>query len=210
MFDPGTLGFFIVASSLALAIPGPTVALVISRSLSDGRRVSIPLAMGVGLGTLAGSTAALAGAGTVLLASAAAFTLIKWAGAAYLVYLGIKLFRSEPRPPQLDGHQDATGKLSGLGDGFIVTLLNPKSIVFAGAFIPQFISPETDYLSQAAVLVVIYSGLATLNGLVFALGTDILRRSISRLPVLRWMNRLGGSFLVACGVSTLLLEKPST
>ncbi len=96
MLDPVSLFFFACASVVALAIPGPTIALVIARSLSDGRRVSVPLALGIGAGTLVGSAAALAGAGAVLMASATAFTVAKWIGAAYLVYLGVKLFAAEP------------------------------------------------------------------------------------------------------------------
>lgn len=85
MLDLATFLFFVTASVVALTIPGPTIAMVITRSLSDGRRISVPLALEIGAGTLAGSAAALAGPGAILLASATTFTLMEWIGAAYLV-----------------------------------------------------------------------------------------------------------------------------
>ncbi len=209
MIDPTAFLLFVGASAVALAIPGPTIALVITRSLSDGRVVSVPLALGIGVGTLVGSAAALAGAGAVLLASATAFTILKWLGAAYLVYLGIKLFRSEPTPPQIDRSIEKGSLLRGLRDGFIVTLLNPKSIAFSAAFIPQFITAGAGYATQAAILVITFSVLATLNGLAFAFGTDVLRRFVRQVRVLRWFNRVGGSLMIASGIAGLFVKRPT-
>lgn len=210
MLDLTSFLIFAGASAIALAIPGPTVALVITRSLANGRRASVPLALGVGMGTLVGTTCALAGAGAVLLASATAFTFVKWIGAAYLIYLGIRLFRAEPTPPQIDRRADTSASVRGFGEGFLVTLLNPKSIIFSAAFIPQFIQPTGDYLAQAVILVLAYSVLATANGLAFALGTDVLRRFIRRMSVLQWANRIGGSLLIVSGVAGIFLKKPAT
>ncbi|MEP2530858.1 LysE family translocator [Shimia sp.] len=209
MFDPISFLLFTCASAIALAIPGPTIALVITRSLSDGRHVSVPLAMGIGLGTLIGSTAALAGAGAILLASASAFTVAKIVGAAYLIYLGIKLFIAEPTPPNITVQKKRSSTLHGLRDGFFVTLLNPKSIAFSAAFIPQFIGPDSSYVWQATILVITFSVLATLNGLAFAFGTNVLRRFVGQLSMLRWMNRVGGSFLASSGVAGLFLKRPA-
>ena len=209
MSDPVSFLLFVGASALALAIPGPTIALVITRSLSDGRHVSVPLAIGIGIGTLVGSSAAIAGAGAILLASAAAFTAVKWLGAAYIIYLGTKLFIAEPTPPEVTTSNRRSSTLSGLRDGFLVTLLNPKSIAFSAAFIPQFIASDSSYVWQATILVLTFSILATLNGLAFAVGTDVLRRFVLQVSVLRWMNRIGGSFLVASGVAGLFLKRPT-
>jgi threonine/homoserine/homoserine lactone efflux protein len=209
MIDPFSFLIFAGTSAIALAIPGPTIALVITRSLSDGRHVSVPLAIGIGLGTLVGSTAAVAGAGAILLASALAFTAAKLIGAVYLIYLGIKLFIAEPTPPDVAVSRNHSSTLNGLRDGFFVTLLNPKSIAFSAAFIPQFIGPGSSYLWQATLLVVTFSVMATLNGLAFAFGTDFLRRFVQRLSVLRWMNRIGGTILVASGVAGLFLKRPA-
>ncbi|MGB6231508.1 MAG: LysE family translocator [Litorimonas sp.] len=209
MIDLASFLLFVGASAVALAIPGPTVALVITRSLTDGRRVSVPLALGIGAGTLVGSALALAGAGAVLLASATAFTILKLIGAAYLVYLGIKLLRSEPTPPDTTATLEKGSTLRGLRDGFLVTMLNPKSIAFSVAFIPQFIAPNGNYAVQAAVLTITFTALATLNGLVFALGTDVLRRFVRRVEVLRWVNKTGGGLMIASGVTGLFLKRPA-
>ncbi len=207
MIDPVSFVFFLGASALALAIPGPTIALVIARALSDGRRVSVPLALGIGAGTLVGSTAAIAGAGAVLMASATAFVIAKWIGAAYLVYLGIKLFLAQPGLAQEDGVSERSSAVLGLRDGFFVTLLNPKSLAFSAAFIPQFIGPGGGYVGQAAVLVVSFSVLAMVNALVFAFGADALRRFVRNLAVLRWVNRIGASVLIASGVAGVFLKR---
>jgi threonine/homoserine/homoserine lactone efflux protein len=209
MIDLVPFMLFVGASAVALAIPGPTIALVITRSLSDGRHVSVPLALGIGFGTLIGSTAAIAGAGAILLASATAFTAVKLIGAAYLIYLGVKLFVAEPTPPDIETSNKRNSTLQGLRDGFFVTLLNPKSLAFSAAFIPQFIGPDGSYIWQATILVVTFSTLATFNGLAFAYGTDVLRRFVRRISVLRWMNRIGGSFLVASGVAGLFFKRPA-
>lgn len=210
MIDPLSMLLFTGASAVALAIPGPTIALVITRSLSDGRQLSVPLAVGIGFGTLVGSASAVAGAGAILLASATAFTVIKLIGAAYLIHLGVKLFAAEPTPPSVAVPEKRSSKLHGLRDGFFVTLLNPKSITFSAAFIPQFIEAEGSYVSQAAILVLTFSVLATLNGIAFAIGTDALRRFVRRISVLRWMNRIGGSFLVVSGVAGIFLKRPTS
>lgn len=209
MPDPLSFLIFVSASVVALAIPGPTIALVITRSISDGRQVSIPLALGIGAGTLVGSFAAIAGAGAVLMASATAFTIVKWLGAAYLVYLGIKLLTAEPIASEAENAVGRGSMWSGFRDGFIVTLLNPKSIAFSAAFIPQFINPGGVFVWQATLLVVTFSVLATLNGLAFAVGTDMLRRVIRRVSVLRCINRLGGGFLIFSGVAGTFLKRPA-
>ena len=209
MIDLVSFLLFVGASAVALAIPGPTIALVITRSLSDGRHVSVPLAIGIGLGILFGSTAAIAGAGAILLASATVFTAVKVIGAAYLIYLGFKLFAAEPTPLDITTSKKRSSTLHGLRDGFFVTLLNPKSIAFSAAFIPQFIGPDGSYVWQATTLVITFSVLATLNGLAFAFGTDVLRRFVRQMSVLRWMNRIGGSFLVVSGVAGLFLKRPT-
>ncbi|MGR3501982.1 LysE family translocator [Pseudaestuariivita sp.] len=208
MPDLISLAIFAGASLIALAIPGPTIALVITRALTQGRRVSVPMALGVGLGTLVGSVVALTGAGALLAASATAFTLVKWIGAGYLIYLGIKMLRTPVHLPSAEPDLSGVSAFEGLRDGFLVTLLNPKSIAFAAAFIPQFITPEGGYVVQAAVLVALYTALATGNALAFALGTDALRQVVRSVGVLRWANRCGGAIMVAAGCAGLFAKRP--
>ena len=96
---------FVATSAVVLAIPGPTILLVLSYSIAHGRTATLPLVAGVALGDLIAMSASLAGLGALVLASATLFTLLKWFGAAYLIYLGIKLFRSAPNASFADLQQ---------------------------------------------------------------------------------------------------------
>ena len=209
MPDPSVILLFVTASIALLVVPGPTTALVVARSMSDGRRVALPLVLGVGLGDFVAATVALVGAGALLAASATAFTIVKLVGATYLVWLGIKLFRAEPVPPRASGDVSAVGGRVAFRDGFLVTVFNPKGILFFVAFVPQFIDPSASYVGQATFFVLAFTTLAMLNGAVYALGADALRRVIRSTGVLRWMNRIGGSVIAAAGVAALFTRRPA-
>ncbi|TDL81102.1 LysE family translocator [Palleronia sediminis] len=209
MPDASTIALFVSASIVLLIVPGPTIALVILRSLSDGRRNALPLVLGVGLGDLVAASIALAGAGALLAASAAAFTAVKLIGACYLVWLGIKLFRAMPAPPQADGAAPVGSAGAAFRDGFLVTVFNPKGILFFIAFVPQFIRPDAGYLRQAAFFVLVFTALALANGAAYAVGADAMRRVIGRADVLRWMNRAGGAAIAAAGIAALFTRRPA-
>lgn len=198
---------FVAASAVLLVIPGPTILLVLSYALTQGRRVAVAMALGVALGDFIALTASLLGLGALVLASATAFTVLKWAGAAYLVWLGVKLLRA--RPAQGLGADIAEG-LPARGvfwHAAAVTALNPKSIAFFIAFVPQFIRPEAPLAPQFATLVATFVGLAAANALMFALAADRLRARIRQPRVLLWLNRAGGSALVGMGLLTAAIRR---
>ena len=209
MPDPSVILLFVTASIALLVVPGPTTALVVARSMSDGRRIALPLVLGVGLGDFVAATVALVGAGALLAASATAFTIVKLVGAAYLVWLGIKLFRAEPVPPRASGDVSAVSGGAAFRDGFLVTVFNPKGILFFVAFVPQFIDPAASYFGQATFFVLAFTALAILNGAAYALGADALRRVIRSTGVLRWMNRIGGSVIAAAGIAAFFTRRPA-
>ena len=126
---------FVAASSLLLVIPGPTVLLVVSYALGQGWRTALPMAVGVALGDFTAMTLSMLGLGALLAASATLFTVLKWIGAAYLIWLGVKLWRAggtlEATP-----RTDAVSAARMLGHAWLVTALNPKSITFFVAFLP--------------------------------------------------------------------------
>ncbi|MDJ0629378.1 MAG: LysE family translocator [Rhodobacter sp.] len=199
---------FVAASTALLLIPGPTVLLVLSYALSQGRRVALATAAGVALGDLVAMSASLAGLGALVLASATLFSVLKWAGAVYLVWLGIKLWRSAPRA-QLAMYDMAAGP-SGrgvFGHAAAVTALNPKSIAFFIAFVPQFMVPAAPLMPQFAILIGTFVGLAAVNALAYALLADGLRARISRPGVVTWLSRAGGGALIAMGVMTATLRR---
>lgn len=192
---------FVAATIPLLLIPGPTVLLVLSYAMSHGRRVALASAAGVALGDLMAMTASLAGLGALVLASATLFVALKWIGALYLVFLGVKMFRGAPSATLGNVAQvQATSALNVFGHLAMVTTLNPKSIVFFIAFAPQFIAVNSPLLPQFAILIATFVSLAALNSLVYALLADRLRANIARPSVLPWITRLSGTALVAMGV----------
>ncbi len=191
---------FVAATIVMLVIPGPTILLVISYAFTQGKRVALAMAAGVALGDFVAMTASLAGLGALLMASATLFTVLKWVGAAYLVYLGIRLWRSKPHLPESSA---APLPVRGIfGHAFLVTALNPKSIAFFIAFVPQFIDKTAPLWPQLIIIEATFVTLAAINALVFALAADQLRLRIRRPAVLRTLNRTGAGFLVGMGLAT--------
>ena len=130
---------FLLATTLLLVVPGPTLLLVIGQSLGGGRRHALPLVAGVALGDLTAITLSLAGLGAVLAASAEAFTLLKWVGAAYLVFLGVRMWRapvSADAAPPLKAH-------AAFRQAYVVTALNPNGIAFFVAFRAEHVSHQS-------------------------------------------------------------------
>ncbi|MEX0316683.1 MAG: LysE family translocator [Ruegeria sp.] len=201
---------FVAASTALLLIPGPTVLLVLSYALSKGRSVAVASASGVALGDLIAMSASLLGLGALVLASATLFSVLKWVGAAYLVWLGIKLLRSAPNEglaPVRTG-RDVTAH-GVFGHAAAVTALNPKSIAFFIAFVPQFLRPDQALLPQFGILIATFVGLAWINSLAYALLADRLRRLIGRQGVITGLTRAGGVTLMGMGVATALLRRPA-
>ncbi|WP_413220838.1 LysE family translocator [Tritonibacter mobilis] len=199
---------FASASIALLLIPGPTVLLVLSYAISQGKRVAVATAAGVALGDLVAMSASLAGLGALVLASAELFLLLKWVGAAYLIYLGVKLYRSAATA-SLDPVEDVADAAAGrvFAHAAAVTALNPKSIVFFIAFVPQFINPQATLLPQFGILIATFVGFAALNALAYALLGDKLRQRIRHPAVMPMLTRLGGGVLVAMGVATAAIRR---
>ena len=173
---------FVAATTALLLIPGPTVLLVLSYALSKGRSVAVAML----------------------------FAALKWVGAAYLVWLGIKLLRSAPS----EGLEARTANRDVTASGVfrhaaVVTALNPKSIAFFIAFVPQFVRPDAPLAPQFAILIATFVGLAGLNALAYALLADRLRTTIGRPRVITGLTRAGGVTLIGMGVLTALLRRPA-
>lgn len=193
---------FTVAAMVVLIIPGPTIIFVVSQAVAHGRRAVIPLAVGVTLGDLTAMTFSLLGLGAVLTASAALFSTLKWLGAAYLVYLGVKLWRSKTTIADIQSEAAGTSSRSLLKSAFIVTALNPKSISFFVAFLPQFVNPAHAALPQLIVLGGTFLLLGTLNASLYALFAGNLREILRSPRAHRRLHRCGGSALIGTGIFT--------
>ena len=197
-----TWAAFAAASSVLLVIPGPTVLLVVSYALGQGWRTALPMAIGVALGDFTAMTLSMLGLGALLATSATLFTILKWIGAAYLVYLGIKLWRAggtldtAPRT-------DAVSAAKMLGHAWVVTALNPKSITFFVAFLPAFLDPKADFLTQMLVFETTFLVLAFANAFGCALVASRARRLASDPRAIGVVNKVGGGLLVGAGVATV-------
>jgi threonine/homoserine/homoserine lactone efflux protein len=197
-----TWAAFAAASAVLLIIPGPTILLVVSYALGQGWRTALPMAVGVALGDFTAMTLSMLGIGALLAASATVFTVLKWAGAAYLVYLGIRLFRAggtlDAKP-----RTDATPPLRMMAHAWLVTALNPKSITFFVAFLPQFLDHNADFLTQMVIFEATFLVLAFANAFGYALVASRARRLVKNERAIRAFNRAGGTLLIGAGVATV-------
>ena len=198
---------FAAASAIMLAIPGPTILLVISYALGHGRKAAGATVAGVALGDFTAMTASMLGLGALLATSAAIFTVLKWAGAAYLVWLGVKLWRA-PVSIGTEGDTPAEGKpLRIFAHAYVVTALNPKSIVFFVAFLPQFLDVSQPVLPQMAIFEITFLVLGSLNALFYALLASAARKTIRKPSVQKVVNRTGGTLLIGAGLLTIGIRR---
>lgn len=201
------LAFGIATATLAV-IPGPTVMIVTSYALSHGRSAAWKSVAGVTLANVLAVLACTTGLGALLSASAAAFLVLKWTGALYLIYLGIRMWREPGRPPAIVQRETRLRPTDGvMKETFLVTVLNPKGITFLLAFLPQFIAPERPLLAQNAVLGATYVGICMLNAAAYALVVGSVRDRILTEGVWRLTMRVGGSLLIGAGALTAALKR---
>ena len=194
---------FVAASTILLLIPGPTILTVISHSVAHGKHAVMPLVLAVALGDSTALFFSLAGLGAVLANSAFWFTLIKWLGGVYLLYLGIKLLKSRPSLPQRSASAVPKSRWTLFGNTWLITTLNPKGIVFFVAFLPQFLNPAESVSSQLWVLSVTFVVLATLNASLYAIFAGAARQVLSSPVAQKRFNLTGGSLLCTAGIWAL-------
>jgi threonine/homoserine/homoserine lactone efflux protein len=200
---PATWLAFALAAAVMGLIPGPGVSSIVGYVLSSGRRTALASVAGMALGNLVAMTVSLAGAGALLAASALAFTVLKWAGALYLIGLGVlAIARSRAgvgaAAPPVAPISARTAFLSNVAVG----TFHPKTIVFFVAFAPQLIRPDVNYALQAVILIatftVVVGATDTAYALVAARTSPLLRSPRATL----WSRRAGGGVLIAAGVAT--------
>jgi threonine/homoserine/homoserine lactone efflux protein len=198
-----SLFLFITGAVIILVIPGPAVMYVVSRSIGHGRAAGLVSVLGIVVGTLFHVVAATLGLSALLASSALAFQVVKYVGAAYLVYLGIKTLRS--RDTELVNAANGETRLTRLfAQGVLVNILNPKTALFFLAFLPQFVDPSRGHVTlQIFELGVLFALMGWCSDSVWALvaGTvaDHFRRSI-RLR--RAQRNLSGGTLIALGLAS--------
>ena len=200
---------FVAASAVLLIIPGPTVLTVLSYSIAQGRRASVPVVAGVTLGDSTALFVSLVGLGALLAASAVLFTVIKLIGGLYLLYLGVRMLRAgiAVTEPAARAVPDSRRRL--FLNTYLVTAFNPKSIMFFVAFLPQFVNYTADVTQQLWLLAVTFVAMATLNASVYSTFAASANRLLASPRAQRRLNLAGGSLLSAAGVWALLARHPS-
>ena len=192
------LAYTFVTASFLL-IPGPTILLVISYSLIRGRQAVFALLLGVGLGDVFAMLLSFIGVGLLLQTVSIVFQYFMWIGAAYLIWLGIRMLRDESESLELSEKIDPEVWHAIIANAFVITALNPKSIVFFLAFLPQFINSEESFITQSLILGSTFLGLALLSVVLYSLLSSFIGQQM-RLPLIhRWTNRIGGSLLIGAG-----------
>ena len=190
------LAAFLAASVVLAVTPGPGVFYIVARALAQGRRAGLASVVGVALGNLGNALGAALGLAALFTLSSAAFTLVKYAGAAYLIYLGVKTLRARPAPAAAA----PTPGGSIFRDGLIVALLNPKTAVFFAAFLPQFIEPGASSL-QSVLLGAIFVAIAAVTDTAYALLAGAAAPALAQAHAVRAVGRYtSAGVLIGLGV----------
>ena len=187
---------FLVASFVLAVTPGPGVLYIVTRSLSQGRVSGLASMAGVALGNFLNAVGAAIGLAALVAVSSAAFLAVKYAGAVYLVYLGVKALRSRTTA-SMPAPADRAKLLPIFRDGFIVALLNPKTALFFAAFLPQFMSPEAAPVPQSVALGGLFVAIAAITDTVYALVAGTVAGKVLRADGARRFGRfaVGGTFI---------------
>lgn len=194
---------FLLASFVLAVTPGPGVIYIVTRSLVQGRRYGFASVAGVALGNLGNATAASIGLAALFAVSSVAFSAVKYAGALYLVYLGVQMLCSAPTESPA-AVPLAVSQRRIFRDGFIVALLNPKTTVFFAAFLPQFLSPSAPPMLQGMSLGSIFVAIAAVTDSAYALAAGMVAPALRGSSLRRASRRLGGGMFIGLGVFTAL------
>ena len=200
-----------VGASLALALtPGPAVVYIVARTLAQGRACGFASVLGVAFGNLANAVGAALGLAALFAVSSAAFTFVKWAGAAYLVYLGIRLWCAAPVTADTALQAPVQSLRRVFRDGFVVALLNPKTTLFFAAFLPQFMDANVNPLMQTLGLGGVFVAIACCTDLIYVLTASLIAPRLGRAARHAvWGHRLAGTSFIGLGVLTAMGARPT-
>lgn len=199
------LGAFLLSSLVLAVTPGPGVLYIVTRSLLQGWRHGIASVAGVAAGNFGNAIAASIGLAALFTISSFAFTVVKYAGAAYLLYLGIRTLRTRSAHATGTVAPAAAGKV--FRDGFIVALLNPKTTLFFAAFLPQFMTPGMDHMRQGIFLGLVFVGIAACTDSVYAVGAGFVAPRLAKLRAGASLGRyVSGSAFIGLGLMAAMSD----
>ncbi|MEM7489725.1 MAG: LysE family translocator [Pseudomonadota bacterium] len=193
---------FAVASAIVVLIPGPNIVLTVNYAIRDGKRSGLATIPGVVLGAFIAMSLSLLGAGAVLATSAFLFTLLKIAGAVYLIWLAYSLWTAPVEGMSLNEGSETRPLLRLFWQSLLISVLNPKGPAFYVAFVPQFVTLEGSIFQQFTILIATFLAVATLNSLFWLYFADGMRRQFQKPQAMQLLNRIGASCLFVAGVFT--------
>ena len=203
--------FFISAAALLLAIPGPAIFYIVGRSIGHSRNAGLVSALGIGIGTLIHTAAAAVGLSALLVSSATTFSVVKYLGAAYLIYLGIQKLRRDESFDASPGGAPRTTLTRVFTQGIVVNVLNPKTALFFFAFLPQFIDPARGHVAtQILSLGILFACMGTFSDSLWAYFSGTVAHRLLANP--RWMRTqryISGGLLISLGVATAFAGSPA-
>lgn len=204
----GNVLAFTAAAAVLTVTPGLDTALILRTSVSEGGRRAFMAGAGIAVGCLAWGLLVAFGLGALLAASALAYDVLRWAGAAYLVWLGVRLIRSPRRGFQAgeDG-RPSTGTRHWFARGLLTNLLNPKVGVFYVSFLPQFIPAGVNVPAMAIFLTAIHAALGLTWFSALILATKPLARVLGRPNIVAWLDRVTGGIFIAFGARLALSSR---
>jgi threonine/homoserine/homoserine lactone efflux protein len=205
MISIETLLLFCVTAFALIITPGPNQIYIIARSISQGRKAGLLSVLGVDTGTLVHVVAASLGLSALLASSALAFSIVKYAGAAYLIYLGIRTWLSKADPPELSTPKRSSGTRIFL-QGMLTNVLNPKVALFFLAFLPQFVNRSSGHVAEQMLLLgIVFTlmglGVDVVVALLASSARDWLRRRTRVQQIQKWVT---GGVYFSLGLSTAL------
>jgi threonine/homoserine/homoserine lactone efflux protein len=200
------IGLFVSAALVLLIIPGPAVLYIIGRSVEQGRLAGFVSCLGITTATLVHVAAATLGLSAILASSALAFSVVKYAGAAYLIWLGLKKIFSRAEANGVDANLPRVSLARLYREGFIVNLLNPKTALFFLAFLPQFVEVDRGHIAmQIAFLGLLFATLGLISDGCYALAAGTAGNWLKRSRAyLRFERYISGALLIGLGLTAAL------
>ncbi|MGC4378326.1 LysE family translocator [Fictibacillus sp. Mic-4] len=208
MFTLSTLSTFVLIVLGLFLIPGPAVLLTVTRTVQSGRKAGVMASLGIATGDFIHTLFAAVGLSAILMTSALAFNVVKFVGAAYLLYLGIRALLEKPKTPELPEVAPVTNA-SSYGQAILVEVLNPKTALFFLSFLPQFVHPQQgSSFFQFLVLGLIFAVLGAFYTTMIAMSVRLLGRMIKRISWLgRWSGKIVGAIYIGLGLKVAIQSR---
>jgi homoserine/homoserine lactone efflux protein len=200
---------FIAASAILILIPGPNVALIVANSLAHGQRYALMTVAGTSSAMIIQLGLVIAGMTTMMAEMAHWFTIFKWAGVAYLLYIGIQYWRMPAADLSVNEDRKTKTYRSVFAQGFLISLTNPKTLIFYAAFFPQFMTPATPALPQFLLLGATFLLMAVVSDGAYALLAGRIRPWLQTSKISQIQNKVTGSLLMLCAAGVALTRRGS-